>query len=247
MPIYYDDWGLRAVASTDRFGDFSVADISTLVEPIFALKRQQGISPVASQYLVNTDMYRAFWEDGTGVSVYFGGESPAILLFNLGLRVFTVNTLIDDKTHASREFLGAEDGRVIELSRGNSFDGQAIKSFLRLPFNGSRRHYQNKVYHKAGIEMDSDKSADMGISVEFDYGSGEPQSAQDRAVLGSGGYWDQSFWDNFSWSAPVKSEVSEYIDGFGANASIALGSDAIGAAHVLTNAYLYYTLRGMKR
>ena len=247
MPIYYDDWGLRAVASTDRFGDFSVADISTLVEPIFALKRRQGVSPVASQYLVNTDMYRAFWEDGTGVSVYFGGKGPAILLFNLGMRVFTVNTLVDDKTHATREFLGAEDGRVIELGRGNSFDGQAIKSFLRLPFNGSRRHYQNKVYHKAGIKTDSAKGGDMGISVEFDYGSGEPQSAQDRAFLGSGGYWDQSFWDNFSWSSPVEGEASAYIDGFGANASIALGSDAIGAAHVLTNAYLYYTLRGMKK
>ena len=246
-PIYCDNWGLRSVVSTDAFGEFSISDISTMIEPIMKLKADNGLQPVGSQWLSSENKYRMFWPDGTGLSVFLGGKYPSIMLLDLGVRVFGVFTFYDVQQQSIRQFVGTEDGRVLELDRGSSFDGKAIKSFLRLPFTDSRLSYQNKRYHKIGVNIKNKEAVSLGISAEFNHSESEPQTTQEQAVSGSGGFWDDSFWDAFSWSAPVIGEASSHVDGFGTNVSMAFASESIGKSFTLTNAYIYYSLRGRKK
>ncbi|WP_022727222.1 hypothetical protein [Fodinicurvata sediminis] len=249
MPTYLDNNGVRSLETTEQFGDFRVGTLTQMVEPIFRSKRRNGIEAVGSLRVRNKDQYRLFWDDGTGITIYFGRENPEILPFDLG---FGVTCTASGKDDDGREllFIGDEDGWVFELDAGMSFDGAAIDAFLRLPFNHVGSPAQRKRWQKATVEIDGGPNTELGLTAEFGYADPDqpPGREQTFDVSGSGGFWGEMYWDEFYWSSPVEGLAEAPIDGLGRNISLTVVSDqAYEVPHLMHGLTLHFSYRGIVR
>lgn len=248
-PIYLDDRGLRNLTTTQAFGDFRMGTISQLIDPLFASKRQHGIKPIASLRVRTKDMYRLFWDDGTGISVYLGRKQPEIIPFNLGKVVYCCCSSEDNEGDEVL-FFGSDDGYVYQLDKGTSFDGHAVVAYCRFPFNHVGSPTQKKRWHKVTLEIDAEPSVQLGVIAEFSYGDPNqpPSVEQSFDVRGGGGFWNAANWDQFHWSSPVEGLAECHIDGLGRNISITVVSEAIyEEPHIIHGMTLHFTYRGLAR
>jgi hypothetical protein len=247
--IYMDDRGLRDVNTTTAFGDFKKGTLSRLIAPLFELKRADGITPVASVRLKNRDEYRVFFSDGTGIACYMGGKKPRFMPFDLGVNV-TCACSGEDSVGNEVVLVGTDEGWVFQLEAGTSFDGEEVDAYIRLAFNHCGSPGLNKRFHKATIEGDFPAGSSIAAVTEYDYGDPNrpPVTQKDFTIYGSGGFWDEMFWNDFVWDSMVEGRAESRLSGRGRNASVA----AISAAtyedpHILHGVTLAYTPRQLVR
>lgn len=248
-PIYHDAIGLRALETSDRFGDFAVGTLTQMVEPLFQQKARDRVTPVASIRVRPKDQYRLYWSDGTGIYVYIGRGAPEIMPFKLGF-VPTCTAAGKDDDGEERLFAGDADGWVYELDAGTSADGEPIEAFVRFPFNHVGSPAQRKRWSKAVLELDASPDTNIGLISEFGYADPDQPPGQEQAfnVQGGGGFWNELRWDEFYWSSPVEGRAEADLDGLGRNLSIVVASNAAHEKpHILTGMILYFHYRGLAR
>jgi hypothetical protein len=249
VPMYLDVGGLRSITSTNAYGNFRLGALTPQVQPTLGGKRRSGIAPVASCVVKGKDQYRLFFNDGTGVSVYFGRKYPEPMLFDLP---FAVSCLAVEPAASAGErvFAGASDGFVYELDAGTSYDGDEIIAYLQLPWDNEGSSDVLKRWHKATIELAAEPNTQIGMFAEFDYGDGEQRTLpqQEFTVTGGGGLWNTVSWDEFFWSAPAEGKAECYLDGQGENMSLVIVSQGTEQfSYVLSSLRKKITVRGAKR
>lgn len=248
-PLYLDVGGLRSISATQDYGNFRLSSVVAQIEPTFAGKRRQGVRPIACLVTKSKDQYRLFFDDGTGVSVYFGRKYAEPMLFDFPVGVTCVATEVSPEA-GERAFFGGADGFVYEFDVGTSFDGDAIQAYLQLPWDTEGSPDVIKRWHKVIVEMDAAPDTMIGMFAEFDYGDGEqgtlPQ--QNFTVSGGGGVWDAVSWDAFFWSAPAEGRAEAYFDGQGENMSVVIVSDSAEIyPYSLGAVRKKFSVRGQKR
>lgn len=248
-PIYMDNRGVRSLSTTASFGNFNLGTMTNVIQPLLNRIRESGVNPCASTRVRSKDQYRLFFDNGYGLTIFFGHKTPEILPFHLG-KVVTCICSIEDDDEREAIWFGSEDGYVYQLDRGVDFDGEPIDYYLRLPFNHANAPNVRKRYHRAIIECESAAPATLRISAEFDYGNSDvhPNVADLFTMPTSGGQWDVSDWDDFIWDAPVEGQAECYIDGFGKNISLTLAGSVAGEhPHTLKSVSLFHSDRGLSR
>lgn len=248
-PLYQDNRGVRSLDTTDRFGNFRLGTVTHMVEPLFRAKRRAGVTPTASMRVRSKDLYRLFFSDGSGISIYFGNEAPEILPFNLG-RVVYATCASEENEGDEALFFGSDDGFLYQLDSGTSFDGNPVSAFVRLPFNHIGTPTRKKRWHKATVEVDASPNTRLGVVAEFAYADpGQPPAQRiDFTVQGGGGFWNEANWDEFFWSSPIEGLAESHIDGLGRNISIGIVSEeTYQTPHILHGLNLHYSYRGLER
>ncbi len=248
-PIYMDNRGIRAMSPTQAFGNFNIGLVSSAVEPLIQRLVGGGTLPVASVRQRAKNLYRLFFADNSGLSLYLGKRQPEILTFDLGKPVSCICS-IEDGSRQERVFFGSEDGFVYELDRGTSFDGAPVPHFLRLVFNHMGSPQVLKRFHKAIIECEAAPGTALSVSADYDYG--DPQSLGTNPIgvtlEGGGGQWDLSNWGAFYWSAPFEGTGEAYLDGVGRNMSLLIAGEAADEPpHLLQGLTLFHSMRGLQR
>lgn len=247
--IYLDNRGLRSIKAAQEYGNFGVGSLSETIQPLLALKRKYAINPIASAVVRAKDVYRLFFEDGTGLSFYLGREKTEAMPFNLG-KIITCVSSVEAPDTIERVFFGCDDGHIYQLDSGTSFDGAAIETFLQLAYNHLNSPRQLKRFKKAILELDAAPNTRIYMTTSFDYGDSEQGSLPELAfdIMGGGGLWDIANWDEFYWDAPNEAKASADIDGQGANMSpIIYSSSATQDQHTLSGLTLDYIPVGVKR
>ena len=252
-PIYMDKRGLRALSTTQAYGDFNIGTLSQKVKPLIQDYAKTGVTPVGSVRVRNKDHYRIFFSNEAGLTFYLGKPNPEILPFNLGKTVSCVGSFEMDE--GERVFMGCSDGFVYELEKGYSFDGGTIEASLRLPFNHQGAPQTLKRWHKVVVECQAIPTATISVAADFDYGSpfevganAQDAAAQVFTVTGGGGIWDISNWNQFFWSGATEGLMEAYLDGVGRNMSLLIASaSADEPPHLLQGLTLFYTVRGLQR
>ena len=249
QPVGLDGGGVRALAVRDG-GGLCPVTLSRRIGPWLDTRR--GVPVACSLRVRGTGQYRVFWEDGTGLVMDTGGDAPAFMPLSLGrvLRCAVSGTGPD-----GRDWLlaGDDDGFVLRLDSGTSFDGARVPALLRLAFNHLGTPAQMKRFHKATLETHAGTRATLRFTADFGYGDpGLPPAAEQAVrVAGDGGFWNENAWDGFHWSAPMEGVAQAYIDGSGTNVSfaIAAGDDAADPAdeppHTLHGMTIHFSRRGM--
>lgn len=249
MPMYLDDQGIRSLSAAQVYGDFRMGSITQLVAPLLRRKRAANIQVVASIRSRARDQYRVFFSDGSGLCIYFGRKAPECMPFDYGVVVTSCWAGEDDNGNEIL-FIGDSDGLVYQLESGTSFDGTAVNAYIRLAFNNIGTPQQNKRFQSAALEVDAAPNTELGLTAEYSYGDPDQPAGQEQrfAVSGSGGIWDEAFWDQFYWSSPIFGLARADIDGFGRNISIAIASsEAYREPHTLTGMTLFFNYRGLAR
>lgn len=247
--IYMDNRGIRSMATTPAFGNFSIGTMTLLIAPLIRAKLAAGQLPVASCRVRGRDLYRVFFSDGFCLSVYMGRKVPEVMPIDISKNI-TALCSAETTNNTEKIWFGTDTGMVYQMDKGRSYDGVALPYHLRLPFNHMGGPQLLKRWHKTVIEYDASSSITLRIAGEVDYASPTepPLVEQNIPGLGGGGFWDAVNWDQFFWSSPVEGKMEVWIDAVGESMSLLLGGEqADEEPHVLQGLTLFFSVRGMKR
>jgi hypothetical protein len=263
-PIYVDNSGIRTLNSGALgYGNSPAQTISRLIAPYFFAKRTAGVSPTTSFICRKNAQYWLFFDDGTGIVIYLEGKSPATMPVNLGVTVFSACSV--EVAGVERIFLGASNGFVYELNKGNSFDGAAIEYYIRLPFYNFGSPEMLKRIYKADINLVVTTFSTISVSADFDDGSvpGLPSQQVQAASLSygavtpspgivpatTGGTGITNLASNeTTFVQQVGATAEVYLDGVARNISLKIGGSAAAEdAHVITSVTYLITPRGLHR
>lgn len=247
--VYLDNRGVRSAAATQLYANFKIGAYTNLINRELANKRKAGIFPVASCVLKSKDQYLLFFDDGSGVSLWFGAKNPEAMLFKYPF-VVSCKPHVVEIDGVERVFVGATDGFVYELNKGTSFDGDVVEAFIQLPFhhNGDPRLF--KRYTALELEVYGQPGTELGVIPQFSGGDGEQPLTDENTVdvTGGGGLWGIATWGDFIWSAPQVGTVHTFLDGAGFNMGpIIVSRQAAIPSYTVAGATVVFRGRGHKR
>lgn len=248
-PVFLDDGGIRTLQATDQYGDFRMGTLSYLIDPIFAARRRRGVLPIGSIRLRSKDQYRLYYDDGSAITMYLGGEYPQYLTQRLD-HVVRCSCVGEDSSGNEIAFFGSDDGFVYQIDAGTSFDGESVEAFLRLAHNNLGSPYQEKRFHAIGLELDASPLNTIGIIADFGYSDPDRPDVVEEMfeIRGGGGFWSEDYWNEFYWSQPSEGIAHAPIDGMGPNISPVISSDAIyESPYTVTGMTIFYSNRRMIR
>lgn len=245
-----DDRGIVQITRAQEYGNFNLATTSGKVQKVVDSLRAVV---VASSVYRSKDQYRLYGSDGTGLCMTVGvgqyGLEYSFTEFKYPVNVACTCTG-EDSTGKDVVFFGSTTGMVYQADKGSSFDGDDIEAYIWLPFNHSKSPEVIKSYRKATLEMTAIGYASLRFSVEFSYGDTDIQShlSETKEILGTGGYWDLSDWDEFYYDTKVVSSPAISIAGDGTNMSLILYSKTdIDLGHKLDGVIVQFTPRRLVR
>lgn len=247
--VYMDNRGIRSMATTASFGNFSIGTMTQQVAPLIRTKLAAGVLPVASCRVRAKDLYRVFWSDGYGLSVYMGKKRPEVMPIDLGVPI-TCMVSAETSDTSEKIWFGSSNGFVYQMDKGRSYDGGTVSYYLRLPFHHLSLPNMLKRWHRLSVEYDSSGTFTLKITGEVDNADPDEPSLVEQNLIGYGGgsFWDSGLWDQFYWSAPVDGDLTAYIDAVGKNMSLLFGGEqADEEPHILQGLTLYYSVRGALR
>jgi len=245
-----DDRGIILITRAQEYGNFNLATVSGKVQKIVDKIRSVA---VASSVHRDKDQYRIYGSDGTGICMTIGvGQYGLEYYFTEFLYpdIVACTCCGEDSTGKDVVYFGSTAGMVYQMGLGSSFDGDEIEAYIWLPFNHSKSPEVLKSYRKATLEMTSTAYAAIRFGVEFSYGDTDIQShmTQTQEILGTGGYWDLSYWDEFFYDTKIVSSPSISIAGDGTNISLILYNKSdIDLGHKLDGVIIQYTPRRLVR
>lgn len=245
--VYLDDRGYATLSTTDRFGNYAGNSISTAVG---TLVDELKLGAIASGVSRSRDRYRCFFEGGRIVSLTFVDRRPAsFTLCDYG-RSARCTWSGEDATGAEMLLFGSDSGYVYVADSGNSFDGAAITTFLRLPFHHNRTPGRVKRYRRADLDIIANGACRLFIGVDYSYARPDVPADPTRMidVLVGGGLWDISNWDEFRWNAGYVGQAVVKLEGSGVNVSFLVSSQSsTQPQHSVAGIGLKYSFRRMDR
>lgn len=250
---YLDDRGLTSLQATQAFGNFASATLSTGVNPFLRIRRGQFVDGVVAR---RKNQLRWIFTPAAGLT----GSEILTATFNgnqmVGFSRQVYNhqlTMAKSGELASGEEVivaGTEDGWVLRLDRGTSFDGEPIEAYFRLAFSHMGTPQKRKHFLRGLFNLQANGRVDLRIKPLFNFN--DPGSAAHRVsnldVIGGGTNWDEGNWNEFVWSAQINSEAYAELAGTGRNmAFVVYSNTAEAASFTFYDVLVYYTLRNWYR
>ena len=242
-----DDSGLTNINRVDTFGDFAGATISDLVQPLLIARRGDI---TASGIIRETNTYFVLFSNGEGISakIMGGNSKPEFGLVSLG-QALNVAYSTDNEAGAPTLWFGGDSGYVYRFGLAKNFDGEAIESFVRLPFAHRGMPAYRKRYRLADLELVGQRSITLRMSAELDYAeASDTDYSWSTTVTGGGGFYDLGNWDEVYWDAQTFNTARFELTGTGQNISLLIyHNSAVTAPFVLQGVTLHYDVRRIRR
>lgn len=251
MGTFLDDRGFTVVRQTSRGDSINYQEdtVSAKIQPLIS-DLIANTSVKAVHLIRNRNIYRCYFADGRVVSIGFRGHKVA---GHMTLEYpFIANCAVsgEDSSGAEVVFVGASDGKVYQLETGTSFDGEALRAFMRSVLYHSRSPTYFKKYRQCRLDAQLFGALTMKGRMEYDF-------HEDGFNLGveldfttdeAGGYWDDFNWDNFTWDKSTSGIPQQKLEGEGVNAAVYLHTESTSdPVHVLRGMSLQWTPRRSDR
>jgi hypothetical protein len=168
--------GLRLLSGTDKFGDFSIATVSKVIQNEFTDLIESGTS-FASVLVKKKSQYRLFRYNDTSTEQgslgiigtqlagvegeYFGWSETR------GIKVFVADSNYFNKVETV--VFGNDRGYVFELEQGSTFDGETIVATCASPYVFINDPNVRKTFYKLVLYTEPTGSMDLDINLRFDF------------------------------------------------------------------------------
>jgi len=233
---YFNGDDLSSLTATQAFGDFESASVSAFVKPFIDARKNLMVGATVNR---DKNQYRLFFSDKTVL---------VATIINRQIVGFSNWYLDHTPSYITEGYMGCTDGSVMVMDSGTSFNGQPIKSYLRLPYTGLNTPHRKKRFRKATLELAAGSQATLEYLADYDYGTGGSASSSQTTIYGGGGFWDVATWGSFVWSAAVVASAEAYLNGSGMNISLLIvHSSATDPSFTVQGVQLNYSLRGLNR
>jgi hypothetical protein len=251
--VFMEDRGFTTVSSTSQYGDFEAQSLSDLI-----LTMIPGLvysdTPIGAVVTRQKNMYRIMFASGTvlclGVNAsgkFSGWTTGTVLEQPSGFWGGFTQAAVQG-VQMERSFMGATNGYVYEMDKGNSFDGKNITHFLRLAYNSSKSPDTFKRYRRIQVDLSPEGPMSINISVDYDFGNRSGQVNQPLDFNGNGGFWDVALWDRFNWDGAQYAEAIMKVEGEGYNLGLFFAGDSnTDAASSIYGASLQWSPRIINR
>jgi len=244
--LFLDRNGIKILIPPPPAG--SQYDTASLSQNIKTTIKESATDVVDSLYATTKGHYRLYFSDKTGIIGTFEGGKLQGYTQQKYSHQFTCSVEGNDTSGGLRLFAGTEDGYVMELDVGASFDGEEIESILQLPFGYWGYPNRDKRLHTLTLELSTERAFDLYYAIDFNYGASlQPgryiAPADDTSPLSDFALFGELFWDTSVLSAPTIN-----IDGVGRSVGLALyHKDAVTNAFTMYAGLLQFTVLGVKR
>ena len=249
---FVDARGVRYLETVQEFGNFRHATLSEHFQKFFN-DLIKGNKPSGSCIIRDKNQYRVFFADGRALYLTFRRERLlGAMPINLERRIGVVHSA-EDSDGSERVFFGdGDNGRVYEMERGTSFDGDPINAHIRLHPNymGRRWHGWIKKYLRAVIQAKGEGYAEFRFSffARDDLDRARAFSRFNQVAQRVPSFWDTALWDIGRWDEAGIGPTRLDLNGEGENISYILTKssdyfDALELAGIRTT----YVLRRQTR
>lgn len=244
--LFLDHEGIRSLSATDAYGDFASNTVSTPIKPWLDYHKPYLLG---SMVVRNKNQYRLFYTDPietgstlcmTASVVYQTHDSgneqrlfqylPARYPFNFSC---FQQGMIDGVEWL---FAGTDTGYVMKLDSGDSFDGAAIPSMIRLAWNHEGSPGVRKRFREVRFETRSDVLRDMTFTYEMNYADSHfPRPTPSTlSFKPDPGFWGVDLWGGMTWGGFPRSRFK--LVGSGTNIALVLTGSRNGDSPVEINA-----------
>jgi len=230
---FLDTKGVTQLEATQAFGSFQLHVLTNLVQPLIDAKAGMEIS---SCIVRNRNLYRIFFNDGTGLHIQmqpnaYAGAPPRlgdVLPFDYGERVMNTVDSVVDINGVERKFGSGTDGYVYEMDVGTSFDGDVINSFMVMAFHHSKNPFYRKSYRRCKLRFSAGATAHLNVTYDLSFGDRDSvySDTSSKLVAGGGAYFDTARWDSLFWDAIYSQEVTIDTPGNGTSISLVISNES---------------------
>ena len=239
--------GIQSLITTLTYGDFDYSSVSHKVQPYIAARRGMQTASVSNK---TRDQYRVFFNDGTALVVGLTGDKTnGLMPLNYG-RVVQCICTATLTTGLEVTYFGSDDGYVYKDYTGTSFDGGSIESWIRPSFNHIRSPMLRKRFRRAIFEVKPEGYSSVTVGYDLAYATNDimaPVQTTSNQIFG-GGFWDQFYWESFTWDTPLVNSINLSLDGTEKNISFLFYSNrAQDKSHTVQGVTLLYTPRRLDR
>jgi hypothetical protein len=247
LGIHLDDRGFGSLISSDKHGNYEANTFSRLIQPLVDRKLKETAVTESVIYR-RRNRYRCFFADRSFISIGVDGSKvTGHMACDYG-KVVRCACSEEDVSGAERIFFGSDDGYVYEAEKGTSFDGEPIRSALRLPFHHSGRPNRVKTYRSGRIEAVLDGQATLFVTPDLSFGDVGMTEREITATVG-GAIWDHTMeWEGFNWDQRIEPLKEFRIGSDGTNISLHIRHEsAVERPHTLRAVVYQTSLRGLNR
>ena len=241
--IYMDKSGIRSASTTQAYGGFKLGSYTSLIQKTIDQKIAAGAKVVASMVVKSKDQYLVFFDDSTGISLFFGRKAPEAMLFSYPFTITCAH--IGEDGQKERIFVGASNGFVYELNVGISFDGANISSWMQIALGHQGAPRVIKRYHHLIFAQVGGPNINYVAHPEFDHSNGSQTLSDDIVAAMSGG---EGVYTGSDFTGAGPSEGDAYIDGAGSDLNILLVCDHNDVDdHTIQGVTVLFSPRGARR
>ncbi len=230
---FLDTKGVTQLEATQAFGSFQLHVLTNLIQPLIDAKAGMEIS---SCIVRNRNLYRIFFNDGTGLHIQmqpnaYAGAPPRlgdVMPFDYGERVMNTVDSVVDINGVERKFGSGTDGYVYEMDVGTSFDGDVINSFMVMAFHHSKNPFYRKSYRRCKLRFSAGATAHLNVTYDLSFGDRDSVyiDTSSKLVAGGGAYFDTARWDSLFWDAIYSQEVTIDTPGNGTSISLVISNES---------------------
>jgi hypothetical protein len=249
--VFLEDRGLTGAQQSPAFGNFEAGTFTDKILDLLTKILAQD-TPVGAVVTRKKNLYRLVFASGAVLCLsvnaqgQFGGWTQGI--YPTTINGFYGGFAPDGTRWYERSFLAAENGYVYEVDKGRSFDGANITHFLRICYFDAGSPDIVKRFRRLQVDLQPEGLATLSISVDFNFGSLAGQSNEPLDLVGNGGFWDISNWDQFVWDAPRYSQAVMKVEGEGYNVGMFFAGNSNNEQSVtLYSASLQFSPRVINR
>jgi hypothetical protein len=242
-----DALGVRQIAATDAFGNFSSGQITKNIRPFIEARVTRAIGSCIARL---RDQYRLLFNDRYALHITMqNGEFKGAMPIQYA---HTMTVISSYESNSGEEYIyaGDTDGYVYRMERGTSFDGEEIIAYMNLAFSFMKNPRLRKRYRKAVYEITGGSYAEMNATYEIGYSSTEIDQGtlSDIATAFGNVFWDSFVWDQFYWDGRTLLPAEQDITGTAENISLIIRSTSdLFRPFTINSAIIHYTVRRLLR
>ncbi|QEH09355.1 hypothetical protein E3U35_03060 [Histophilus somni] len=243
IPIAISRHGIIRVDATEQFGDFKLSETDS--------GRKLGFKPIENNIVFSStkaksNQVRFYSENAFHICMMLQPDGSTKSTY------FTYPEKLKGVWQSHHNtFLAFDDGKVYRQSDDCfSFAGKPIEWTVKMAFN----HCGSPVHIKSWKSAELQATAQGVLSVQYrfdlDYNADfhAVNLARELSVIGHGGRWNESYWNDFLWSTQEYSTPVLYLSGYSRNLSLSFaGSDLYAPQFELSGLVLNYILRRFHR
>lgn len=222
VPLAISKNGITRIDQTEQFGDFKLSEVDANRKLGFD---KQHYNIIYSSTKSKSNQIRFYSAEGRHLCVMLQPDGSTRSTF------FTYPELVKGIWQSpDNVYMAFNDGKVYRQSDNcYSFSGKQIDWIVKMAFNHCGSPTLIKSWHSAELQATTEGKSKLSYRFDLDYNSNYHAStlSKDLQIAGGGGRWNDSFWNDFLWSAEDYSTPTFHLSGYSRNIALSFSGTSI--------------------